>query len=537
MPKLLEKHKVLDGRAEILRYENYPDVWYYREKRSKERAYKTRKISNIKSKKQAIKAAIDIYAELRNEEDDSYDVRNTPATKEEIERSHLENELVSNPVSDARLSSNGAEHNNGIGGAYLITDKSNPLRTGRFLNRKKKGIPINDCISDYLKQLHDRVEANELKENSFKEYLQTLSVHLSRYLHQEGVKFSSQITSDTFTRYPIYRKGAAKLTKNKEARHIKAFVDHYLAKRRLIDVEVATNKKLIPLSRITQEDLDANPAINPHDWKLINSFIRNKYLRDGALHPRPSVYYWRYLFWHFTLIMKNSGCRPVELINLRWKDVKIEDVGRISQTKLEEEVQYYESEGIEVRLEDDELDVDPNAFSTSEEQLGREERLIAHIFVRASKTGKPREIPCNVGKAFKRFKEFQDEYLRINQMQLRVTPDTLIFGNPHKSYEKYDYQTYTMAWWKVRDAVRDQLIGHKFSERDYTIYSMRSTFIEDKLLAKMDIFLLSRICGHSVEMLQKHYERIDVKERAEEITRLPYGEKKKKGTIDVDLFE
>ena len=80
MPKLLEKHKVLDGRAEILRYENYPDVWYYREKRSKERAYKTRKISKVKSKKQAIKAAIDIYAELRNEEDKSYDIRNTPAT-------------------------------------------------------------------------------------------------------------------------------------------------------------------------------------------------------------------------------------------------------------------------------------------------------------------------------------------------------------------------------------------------------------------------------------------------------------------------
>ena len=80
-----------------------------------------------------------------------------------------------------------------------------------------------------------------------------------------------------------------------------------------------------------------------------------------------------------------------------------------------------------------------------------------------------------------------------------------------------------------------QLVGHKFSDRPYTIYSMRSTFIENGLLSGMDVFLLSRICGHSVNMLQRHHERIDVKERAEEITQINYGQKIKQ-INEIDLF-
>ena len=80
-----------------------------------------------------------------------------------------------------------------------------------------------------------------------------------------------------------------------------------------------------------------------------------------------------------------------------------------------------------------------------------------------------------------------------------------------------------------------QLKGHKFSDRPYTIYSMRSTFVEAGLLKGMDVFLLSRICGHSVDMLQRHYERIDLKERGEEITKIIYGSKKKK-INEIDLF-
>ena len=67
MPKLLEKHKVLGGRAEIIKYEESPNTWYYREKLPKEKAYRTRKISNVETKLEAEDAAILVYAKLRSD--------------------------------------------------------------------------------------------------------------------------------------------------------------------------------------------------------------------------------------------------------------------------------------------------------------------------------------------------------------------------------------------------------------------------------------------------------------------------------------
>ena len=179
---------------------------------------------------------------------------------------------------------------------------------------------------------------------------------------------------------------------------------------------------------------------------------------------------------------------------------------------------------------------DSSEWSDYENELGRVERLVAYIRVQTSKTGQKREIPCNEGHAFRRFYNYQVAYLRKRGLDLRVTPDTLIFGNPEKQFFPYRYSTFSSSWWKMMKALEGELKGHKFSSRPYTIYSMRSTFIENSLLGGMDIFLLSRICGHSVDMLQRHYERIDVKERAQEITKIDYG-KKKRQVVTVDLFD
>ncbi len=60
----------------------------------------------------------------------------------------------------------------------------------------------------------------------------------------------------------------------------------------------------------------------------------------------------------------------------------------------------------------------------------------------------------------------------------------------------------------------------------YTLYSMRSTFIEDRLIKRIDIFLLARIAGHDVKTLMQSYKRIDIRRRAQEIMSINWGEKK-----------
>ena len=92
----------------------------------------------------------------------------------------------------------------------------------------------------------------------------------------------------------------------------------------------------------------------------------------------------------------------------------------------------------------------------------------------------------------------------------------------------YNYSVFGKSWKKIIDAVTNELKGHKLSERPYSIYSMRSTFIENNLLEGMDIFLLAQICGHSVQMLTKYYERMNIRMRAGEITHINYRKTERK---------
>ena len=66
-----------------------------------------------------------------------------------------------------------------------------------------------------------------------------------------------------------------------------------------------------------------------------------------------------------------------------------------------------------------------------------------------------------------------------------------------------------------------------FSDEPYTIYSFRSTFIEDSLLAGKDVFLIAKAAGHNVNTLIKHYERIDPRKRSREMTSFEMGAKQK----------
>ena len=514
MPAILSKTDVLDGRAQVFNYKRDPSSWYYREVIPGEKTYRTKKIPDAETQSQAVDGALDIFTQIRSA------AVKPKKTKEKTTESlppHRSIDLANVEVD--------------TGGAHTIA--SSDRDTSAYKNRRKKGADVNKTIDDYLTQQSERVEALIIKEGTFKEICQTLSVHLKTYFETQGITRTSDIKPDSFKSYVTFRKWCTKLTRNKEAVIIKAFFDNYLIPNRLVSHEVVTTKKLIPKVKIKQSDLDANPAINKEDWEKINKWIRFSYLKAGKAHPRPSVYYWRYLFWHFTLIMKNTGARPNELLNLRWKDVEIEDVGRVSQSKLREEIEELEQEGIDVVGE---YNRKKGEWVPSSEELGRVERLVAHIYIRTTKTGDQREVPTNLGNAFRRFKKFQDEYIAAHDLPVSITPNTLIFGNPNNDYFPYQYACFSNSWWKMMAELKPLLKGHKFSERPYTIYSMRSTFIENMLLSKMDIFLLSRICGHSVDMLTRHYERIDVKERAEEITKINYGARDR-DKIVVNLFE
>ena len=123
---------------------------------------------------------------------------------------------------------------------------------------------------------------------------------------------------------------------------------------------------------------------------------------------------------------------------------------------------------------------------------------------------------------------------------MEITPDSYVFGTPY--HEKNYSPCYVWAsdtWRIIRKRLEGQLIGHKFSDHPYTLYSLRSTFIENHLIKGTDIFLLARMAGHSVKELMASYERMDIRKRAKEITAIEYGKTKQQvrevNVLDVPL--
>ena len=488
MPALLQKASVLEGRAQVLAYKRDPSAWYYRELLKGTERYRSARIPNATTLEQAVKASLDMYGSFRESLPGSTPERPRRATG-----------------------------------------------TPSLLNRKRKGQGVAEAVDDYLDFEQKRVDAQELSALTLKDRKQVLTRHLLDYLKSQEVSSTAQISENTFHEYGVFRHKASKLTRNKEITIIKGFIDNHLRKHKLINPDIAINKDLLRKTRIKASDLDANPAINTEDWGVINKYIRHQWVKKVDGYSRPSVFYWRHMFWTFTVVAKNTGCRPKELLALRWKDVEIVDVGRISKSKEKKEIEAFEAEGFDVL--DAQKQPNYQGWSESEKTIGRVERLIAYVLVKNSKTGEQREVPANIGNALRRFHNYQKKWLYEHGNPSLLNPNSLIFGNPGNEMRSYNYSVFGKSWKKIIESVQGELKGHKFSERKYSIYSMRSTFIENNLIAGMDIFLLARICGHSIQMLTKHYERMDIRKRAEEITHINFGKKRNEGEVYISLFE
>jgi hypothetical protein len=78
--------------------------------------------------------------------------------------------------------------------------------------------------------------------------------------------------------------------------------------------------------------------------------------------------------------------------------------------------------------------------------------------------------------------------------------------------------------------------GNRFSDRLYTIYSLRSTFIENCILDGIDIYTVATLCGNSVKIIQKYYDRHDVLKKADSIQEIKRGVPKKQKPKEVLLF-
>ena len=206
----------------------------------------------------------------------------------------------------------------------------------------------------------------------------------------------------------------SKLTRNKELGRIKDFIDNHLIRYQLVTIVVVQTKKLVPLQKVRKDELTANPRIIREDWDVLRDYIRKDFYREGLESPNLSVKYWRKLFYVFIITMRHSGCRPKELLALKWKDISFVDIEDFSEDKYEEnllrneeELQQLQSEGFEIIDEGTPADA------------GRVVQLNANLFIRKSKTVVARSVPCNktVANNLIKWRAYINEWFKSKQYE------------------------------------------------------------------------------------------------------------------------
>jgi integrase len=379
-----------------------------------------------------------------------------------------------------------------------VATPSNPPHSH---TKQKTGKLLKNAIQEYLKELMGKVTAGVIKQGTYDIAEDVVYKPVLTYFEVKGLVTTADINFDTFKNYVVWRQqtvtgphnnlkkgtGLTKLSLLRELTQIRKWVNVYLIPRGYIKAELANRKGFIDYPKINHEDLLANPAINPDDWLVILNYVRNEWINQKFDRYLPKGYWTRTMFWNWILICKNTGARPEELMKLKWKDVEFEDVGRT------------DSSGEEVSKE------------------------ISHVVLKSSKTGQIRISSCNCVYVFERWLQFQKEWIKEQGLTTEIGPNDFVWGKPHDGNRTLSYSSYKRHWQEIRNKLKSKLKGHIFSDESYTLYSLRSTFIEDNLIQGKDIFLIAKAAGHDVKTLMKHYERIDPRKRSREMTEFQYG--------------
>ena len=123
-----------------------------------------------------------------------------------------------------------------------------------------------------------------------------------------------------------------------------------------------------------------------------------------------------------------------------------------------------------------------------------------------------RTVPSHAGEQLQQWLEFVRDYRHRNGYRPLI-PSDLVFGNPATN-KPYPYSMWSKCW----DNLRKELGLERLN-----LYSTRSTYITSQLEQGVDVYLVARLANHSVEILQRHYDRMNLAKRAEEATPRRYG--------------
>ena len=373
-----------------------------------------------------------------------------------------------------------------------------------------------DLYLDHLKELVDTSQIKKLTLTCKKTSLKKLRVYLQD--HQRPIQIPLNVL-ENYTKWrrtknwdknkhPNNPKPPSDQTINRELCDFKGYFD-WMKKKKLYLHQVD-----YPFIKIDyKRSVESNPSFDVDDWMTIVYYMRT-WVRKNENRKEYGIFY-RTIFCEFLKVLANSGLRPHEALKLRWTDI---------QLKKKEEVEYRSSKSTPDTMLD----------HSNESKIVRE-RLIAHIEVSPdTKTGR-RLVICPSGVYFRRIRDFYK-----NKTGSFPKPNDYIFMNIGTTHsKKMDFvgkplstDHFRKLWYELMNDLKDDKDVH-FS-KNYTTYSCRSFFINQRLEMGVPPNYVAKLVGHSIKTMERHYENIQLKNLEPELVEV---RKKKLEQADFQTYD
>lgn len=269
----------------------------------------------------------------------------------------------------------------------------------------------------------------------------------------------------------------------------------------------AASKKYIPESHIFKGKLhsadERREEFTREEYRALHTRGRNWKRKTKTAASK----WYREIVYNFVLVMCNTGMRPPEAKNLRWRDVTITTIRKETKGKENKNEEFWlgEAQPEQAKKEKSKKDKtqtrkgkDGNA---QPEQKPEEQRKIVILNVRGKDKFRRLVAPSNVA-----------EYLeRIRAIAKATGPDDYVFTTANGKQAKTLYATL------VKGLLEESKLLKGPAGTDRSTYSFRHTYATLRLSEGVDVYMLAEQMGTSVDMIQKHYGHINPVKNADRI--------------------
>ncbi len=375
--------------------------------------------------------------------------------------------------------------------------------------------PFAQVAEDYLKTQQERAETGGItgvRAKNIESAIRTLNLYVgSHQIHLIG--------QDKWNGFPVWRRRQARRAKPEKPSKLKLRkniappqpepepveeVKNWRVSDWTIRAEMtvfrsimayAASRRLIPESHVFKGKLHTADERR-------EEFTREEY---RALHTKGRAWkrkarttaskWYREMVYDFVLVMCNTGMRPPEAKNLRWRDVTI--------TAIRKETKGKENRNAEIGLGPNDLkkiDATLKAQKAGDTNIA-EERKIVILNVQGKDKFRRLVAPSNVA-----------EYLeRIRAIAKATGPDDYVFSTIKGKQAQSLYASL------VKDLLVDADLLKGPLGTDRSTYCFRHTYATLRLSEGVDVYLLAEQMGTSVQMIEKHYGHINPVKNADRI--------------------